>query len=36
VVFFGLNTWVPPVVLAGIRLGATVAGLLVGRAMEPR
>src|SRR3954447_8021350 len=36
VIFFGLSTWVLVVVLAGIMLGSTAAGLLVGRAMGGR
>jgi hypothetical protein len=36
VLFFGLNTWVLVVVVAGIMLAATVAGLVVGRVMAAR
>src|SRR3954454_21641140 len=36
VAFFGLSTWVLGLVLAGIMFGATVAGLLVGRAIAAR
>ncbi len=34
--FFGLNAWVLALLLAGIMFGATVAGLLAGRAMSAR
>ncbi|GAB3308204.1 hypothetical protein GCM10027451_16990 [Geodermatophilus aquaeductus] len=34
--FFGLSTWVLVAVLGGIVLGATVAGLLVGRSLSAR
>ena len=34
--FFGLNAWVLALILAGIMFGATVAGLLAGRAMSAR
>jgi hypothetical protein len=36
VIFFGLSTWALAFVLAGVMLGATLAGLLVGRAMAAR
>jgi hypothetical protein len=36
VTFFGLSTWVLVAVLGGIMLGATVAGLLLGRGMSAR
>jgi hypothetical protein len=36
VAFFGLSTWVLGLVLAGIMFGATVTGLLVGRAIAAR
>jgi hypothetical protein len=36
VFFFGLNAWVLALLLAGIVFGATVAGLLAGRAMSAR
>jgi hypothetical protein len=36
VVFFGLSTWALAFVLAGVMLGATLAGLLVGRAVAAR
>jgi hypothetical protein len=36
VFFFGLNAWVLALLLAGVMLGATLAGLLAGRAMSSR
>ena len=34
--FFGLDAWVLALLLAGVMVGATVAGLLAGRAMSAR